>query len=138
MSSFNICGYKLSISGALQNFVSFSAFVISERVGGCSSILISSYVSSFSFYSFSSLVLCVFLSSSLFRIPEKYFAYLFSCCSCVTKSSHRPPESHLTLNGPDIPFVHLGVIFDKKVTWRLHIEMIEAKTFRTFIRTYSL
>jgi hypothetical protein len=25
------------------------------------------------------------------------------------------------------------VIFDKRITWRLHIEMIEAKTFRTFI-----
>jgi hypothetical protein len=39
-----------------------------------------------------------------------------------------------------IPFVHsakyLGVIFDKRVTWRLHIEMIEAKAFRTFIRVY--
>jgi hypothetical protein len=43
--------------------------------------------------------------------------------------SRRPPESHLTLSGRDIPFVnsvkYLGVIFDKKVTWRLHIEMIE-------------
>jgi hypothetical protein len=29
---------------------------------------------------------------------------------------------------------YLGVIFDK----RLHIEMIEAKAFRTFIRDYSL
>jgi hypothetical protein len=50
--------------------------------------------------------------------------------------------SHLTLNGRDIPFVnsikYLGVIFDKKVTWRLHIQMIEAKAFRTFIRVYSL
>jgi hypothetical protein len=27
----------------------------------------------------------------------------------------------------------VGVIFDKRVTWRLHIEMIEAKAFRTFI-----
>jgi hypothetical protein len=37
--------------------------------------------------------------------------------------SHRP-ESHLTLNGRNIPFVnsvkYLGVIFDKKVNWRLH------------------
>jgi hypothetical protein len=45
--------------------------------------------------------------------------------------SRRPPESHLTLNGRKIPFVnsvkHLGVIFDTKVTGRLHIEMIEAK-----------
>jgi hypothetical protein len=56
--------------------------------------------------------------------------------------SRRPPESHLILNGRDIPFVnsetYLGVIFDKKVTGRLHIEMIEAKAFRTFIRIYSL
>jgi hypothetical protein len=33
---------------------------------------------------------------------------------------------------------YLGVIFDKKVTWKLHIEMIEAKAFRTIIRIYSL
>jgi hypothetical protein len=55
--------------------------------------------------------------------------------------SRRPPVSRLTLNGKDIPFVnnikYLGVIFDKKITWRLHIEMIEAKAFRTFIRVYS-
>jgi hypothetical protein len=40
------------------------------------------------------------------------------------------------------PFVnhvkYLGVIFDKTITWRLHIEMIEAKAFRTIIRIYSL
>jgi hypothetical protein len=56
--------------------------------------------------------------------------------------SRRLPESHLTLNGINIPFVnnvkYLGVIFDSKITWRLHIEMIEAKAFRTFIRAYSL
>jgi hypothetical protein len=50
--------------------------------------------------------------------------------------------SHLTLTGRNIPFVnsakYLGVIFDKKVTWRLHIEMNEAKAFSTFIRLYSL
>jgi hypothetical protein len=48
----------------------------------------------------------------------------------------------LTLNGGNIPFVnsvkYLGVIFDNKITWRLHIEMIEAKAFRIFIRIYSL
>jgi hypothetical protein len=33
---------------------------------------------------------------------------------------------------------YLGVIFDKRITWRLHLEMIEAKAFRTFIRIYSL
>jgi hypothetical protein len=56
--------------------------------------------------------------------------------------SRRPPESHLTLNGWDISFVnsakYIGVIFDRKITWRLHIEMIEAKAFRTCIRAYSL
>jgi hypothetical protein len=53
----------------------------------------------------------------------------------------RQPEFLLTLNGRDIPFVnsikYIGVIFDKKITWRLHKEMIEAKTFRTFIRIHS-
>jgi hypothetical protein len=38
----------------------------------------------------------------------------------------------------NIPFVnkikYLGVIFDKRITWRLQREMIEAKAFRTFIR----
>jgi hypothetical protein len=56
--------------------------------------------------------------------------------------SRRPPGSHLTMNGRNFPLVnsvkYLGVIFDKRVTWRLHIEMIKAKAFRTFIRIYSL
>jgi hypothetical protein len=55
--------------------------------------------------------------------------------------SRQPPETHLTLNEQNIPFVnnikYLGVIFDKKVTWRLQIEMIDAKAFRTFIRIYT-
>jgi hypothetical protein len=46
------------------------------------------------------------------------------------------------LNGRDIPFVnsvkYLGVTFGKKITWRLHIETIEAKAFGTFIRIYPL
>jgi hypothetical protein len=53
-----------------------------------------------------------------------------------------PPEAHLTLNGRNIPFInhvkYLGVIFDKRITWRLHIQMTEAKAFRTFIRIYSV
>jgi hypothetical protein len=53
-----------------------------------------------------------------------------------------PVGTCLTLNGRNISFVHqvkyLGVIFDRRITWRLHIEMIEAKAFRTFIRVYSL
>jgi hypothetical protein len=56
--------------------------------------------------------------------------------------SRRPPESRHTLNGRNIPFVnivkYLGVVFDKKVTWRLYIEMMEAKAFRTLITAYSL
>jgi hypothetical protein len=46
------------------------------------------------------------------------------------------------LNEWNIPFINhvnsFGVIFNKKITWRLHIEMIEAEAFRTFIRVYSL
>jgi hypothetical protein len=46
------------------------------------------------------------------------------------------------MNEWNIAFVHhvnyLGVIFDKRITLRLHIEMIEAKVFRIFIRIYSL
>jgi hypothetical protein len=46
------------------------------------------------------------------------------------------------LNGWNIPFInhvkYLGVIFDKRITWRLRIEMIEAKAFRSFIKIYSL
>jgi hypothetical protein len=54
----------------------------------------------------------------------------------------RPPEAHLILNGQNIPFVnhinYLGVIFDKRTTWRMHIEMFEAKALATFIRNYSV
>jgi hypothetical protein len=54
----------------------------------------------------------------------------------------RPPESLLTLNGSNIPFVnnvkYLGIIFDRKITWRLHIKTIETKAFRAFIWTYPL
>jgi hypothetical protein len=45
-------------------------------------------------------------------------------------------------NGRNIPFVnsvkYLCVIFDKRMTWRLHIEMTVAKAFMTFIRIYPL
>jgi hypothetical protein len=46
------------------------------------------------------------------------------------------------MDGRNIPFANyvkfLGVIVDKRITWRLHIEMTEAKAFRTFIRIHSL
>jgi hypothetical protein len=55
--------------------------------------------------------------------------------------SRHPPESHLTLNGRNIPFVnsvkYISIIFDETVTWRLHMEMMKAKALRTFIRVYS-
>jgi hypothetical protein len=53
---------------------------------------------------------------------------------------NRPPDYLLTLNVRNILFVNsviVGVIFDKRMTWRLHIQMIETKAFRTFIRIYS-
>jgi hypothetical protein len=54
----------------------------------------------------------------------------------------RPPEARLLFSGQNIHFVnhvkYLGVIFDKRITWRLRIEIIEAKAFRTFIRIYSV
>jgi hypothetical protein len=54
----------------------------------------------------------------------------------------RPPEFHLTLNERNTAFVnrikYFGVIFGEKITWTLHIEMIDAKAFRTFIRIYSI
>jgi hypothetical protein len=55
---------------------------------------------------------------------------------------NRPLDSLLTLNGRNIPFVnsvkYIGVVFNKRMTRRLHIQMIEAKAFRTFIRLYSI
>jgi hypothetical protein len=54
----------------------------------------------------------------------------------------RPPNSLLMLNGQNIPFVnsvkYLGIIFYKRITWRLQIETIEDKAFRIFLTLYSL
>jgi hypothetical protein len=42
--------------------------------------------------------------------------------------SRRPPVSHLILNGRNISYInsakYLSVIFDRRITWRLHIEII--------------
>jgi len=50
----------------------------------------------------------------------------------------RMVEAHLTLKGRNIPFVrnvkYLGVIFYRKITWKMHRGRIAAKNFRTFIR----
>jgi hypothetical protein len=55
---------------------------------------------------------------------------------------HRLPVLFLTLIGRKILFVnhikYLGVIFNNRITWKFHIEMIEAKSLRTFIRVCSL
>jgi hypothetical protein len=53
--------------------------------------------------------------------------------------SHRrtPVEASLTLKGRQIPFAnhvkYLGVIFDKKLTWKLHTEMIATKALCIFL-----
>jgi hypothetical protein len=48
----------------------------------------------------------------------------------------------LQLNGRNIPFVngvkYLGVISDRMMTWRLHIENTAAKVLGTYIRTHSI
>jgi hypothetical protein len=50
---------------------------------------------------------------------------------------NRLPGSLLKLNGWNILLVnsvkYLGVLFDKTMTWRLHIQITEAKAFRKFI-----
>jgi hypothetical protein len=51
-------------------------------------------------------------------------------------------EANLTLKGRNVPYVnrveHFGVIFNKRITLRMHIDTIPARAFRTFIRDYSL
>jgi hypothetical protein len=51
------------------------------------------------------------------------------------------PGDILQLNGRNIPFVnsvkYLGVIFDRRMTWRPHIEQTAAKALGTYIRTYE-
>jgi hypothetical protein len=53
-----------------------------------------------------------------------------------------PLKLILILNGRNFPFVsyvkYLDIVFDSRITWRLHTEIIEVKAFRTFIRVYSL
>jgi hypothetical protein len=53
----------------------------------------------------------------------------------------RPTESLLTLNGQNILFAnsvqYFVVIFNKKITWRLHLETVETKAFRLYITIYS-
>jgi hypothetical protein len=50
--------------------------------------------------------------------------------------------AHCTLNRWNTPFVnqvrYINVIFDRNITWRIHIQMIEIKVFRIFVRVYFL
>jgi hypothetical protein len=54
----------------------------------------------------------------------------------------RMPRYGLQLNGRNIPFLnsvkYLGVIFDKRMPWRWHIEKIAAKALGKYIRTHSI
>jgi hypothetical protein len=44
-------------------------------------------------------------------------------------------EYIITLDSTGVKYI--GLIFDKRVTWSLHLYMIAAKAFRTLIRVYS-
>jgi hypothetical protein len=48
----------------------------------------------------------------------------------------RPPEVHLTLNGRNIPFVkYLDVIFNKRITWRLYIEISKPRPSENLLQS---
>jgi hypothetical protein len=42
------------------------------------------------------------------------------------------------VDGRNIEIKYLGEIFDKQITWGLHIEMVTTKAYRTFMRLYPL
>jgi hypothetical protein len=70
------------------------------------------------------------------KINEEMTQVIYFCHRCGL------PESHLTLNGRNIPFVnsvkYRCIIFDRRITWSLNKEVIAAKAFISFIRVYSL
>jgi hypothetical protein len=53
----------------------------------------------------------------------------------------RSPEAHLALNGRNVPFVshvkYVGVVFDKRITRILHIEMFEDSEHSSESTPYS-
>jgi hypothetical protein len=59
---------------------------------------------------------------------------------CFSKKRKLPGDD-FQLNGRKIPFLnrvkYLGVNYDRRMTWRPHIEKIAAKALGTYIRTYS-
>jgi hypothetical protein len=52
------------------------------------------------------------------------------------------PDDVVQLNGRDIPFVikvtYLGVTFDRRMTWRHHMDRTVAKALRIYGRSYSV
>jgi hypothetical protein len=60
----------------------------------------------------------------------------------INEDKTQAPLGSSYIDWTNNPFVNhvklLGVIFSKSIKWRLYIERIEAKAFRTFIRIYSL
>lgn len=66
------------------------------------------------------------------KVSENKTQTICFSCNC------RWVWSHLILNGSNIPFVnkvkYLTIIFDMKMTLRIHIKVIKTKAFRTFCR----
>jgi hypothetical protein len=60
----------------------------------------------------------------------------------ICSHRRRTIEAFLTLKGRKVPFINkakcLGVIFDKKITWRLHTATITFKALRIFLSIYPL
>jgi hypothetical protein len=55
-----------------------------------------------------------------------------------TNNFHGYAQETNEFDGYPLAYIRSRVIFDKRITWRLHTEITEAKPFRTFIRIYSL
>jgi hypothetical protein len=71
----------------------------------------------------------VFVEVEMFRLRQ---------IQARTPHNHKFPYTDFTLKAWNIPFAnhmkYLGVTFDGKITWKVHVENVEDKTFRTFIR----
>jgi hypothetical protein len=74
--------------------------------------------------------------------PVRYELNIYTLCRRKQVFKLGALKLNLKLNGRNISFInhvkYLSVMFDKRITWRLHIQVTEAKAFRTFIRIYSL
>jgi hypothetical protein len=60
----------------------------------------------------------------------------------ISPEDLRVPDDVLQRNGRDIPYVnnvmYLSVTFDRRMTWRHHLEMTAAKALRMYQRIYCL